>query len=438
MQSGSKRIFVALAVGVFLLAGLSQESWAQFSTTAGTEASWTSELWDPYRPPIYSILGQTRETGFRLGHGKFHTALGLLGTYDTNALYSDTDQKSDFVLQVVPGGDFIWRTARLNLTTTYRFTLRKDFMESVQDNKGHIAGLRADYQVSRRMMIGVSESYEMTSDPADIQIPGRLDRKTNEASIAMTYRTPGDDFDSVLRYTHVWRRYEGELQPISFFNNKVSMTSRINLSSRFRFLPKSVAYTTVEYGQTDFKNDPSQTIGNSDSRGVWTALGLTSQFTRKLSASLEAGFASLFFDLGPNAYTVTGGGAVNFHPTPLSSISLGYRRNVQVSTFTNYYKDHRFSLDGRWKFARRFEGYAKSQISLLNFSGLNIVPNGELRKDFVFEGVAGVSFQFTQWGKVRLEYQGDWRSSNATDPLFDTASADFVKHRINLGLDLYY
>jgi hypothetical protein len=362
----------------------------------------------------------------------------MIHSYDSNALYATSGPKGDYVLQVIPGGDYVWNSQRFHFTLGYRLTYRNNLDESVQDGIAQAATFEGRYRLSRRISIGATERFERTSDPADIQIPDRLDRWTNEATGEVRYTTPGEDFDTTIRYTNAYQKYEGELAALSFFNNKVSMTSRVNISSRFRFLPKSVASATVEYGQTNFRDDPLAVTENNDSKGVGGKIGLTSQVTRKISLSADVGASSLFFDAGPDALGVTGGVSTSFRPNLKMSFLLGYQRAVQIATFTNYYNDHRFLFDSFWKFARKMQYNLKAAFDFVDFSGPNTIAPGEDRNDFVVQVLSGISYSVTEWCKARVEYQLDYRDSNAVNPMVGNAGAGFTKHRGNLGIDFYY
>lgn len=392
-----------------------------------------------FRPEIYSILGEGRETGFRLGRTRIHTALGLITSYDSNALYSGSNPQTDYVMQITPGVDLIRSSSKLTLSTSYRFNFRDNITENTQDDQSHIASFRSIYNFSRRLSFDLSDRFEKSSDPADVQILERLGKITNEADVSVTFKTPGNDFETTIAYKNIYQKYDDQLDQLSFLRNRVNITSKINISSRFRFLPKSVLSGQVEYGNTDFSGG-SEVNGatNSDSQGVSFSAGLSSQFTRKLGLSLETGAAFLYFDAGPNSKSFTGGVKMNFQPSLQTALTLGYDRSVQISNFSNFYKEHRFTFDAVWKFFRRFEGNIKSVYDFVDFSGPNLTFAGQTRDDFIIQLIAGVSYSFTSWGKTRLEYEVNRRDSNAVDPLLGTASADFLKHKVNFGVDFYY
>ena len=260
---------------------------------------------------------------------------------------------------------------------------------------------------------------------------------TNTAGGEVQYQTPAEDLDLRVRYSHTYQRYDSTLSALSFYNNKVVVTSRVNVSSHFRFLPKSVASGSVEYGQTNFNDSATGGVTNNDSKGISTMVGMTSQFTRKLSGSASAGVSILLFEAGPDQTAATAESNVRYSPNASFNVLAGYRRSFQVSTFTNYYELNEFRLEAFYKFARRFELNVKNTYSFLDFSGPNTNLDGSDRNDFLIRGSAGLSYAFIDWGRLKLEYETDYRNSNAVDT-FGGASSDFIKHRVNVGVELYY
>ncbi len=395
------------------------------------------ESYARFVPEIYDNLGQYRRTGFRLGKGMLHGALGMTHGYDSNALYSGENAQSDYVFRLIPGVDFNWQGAKFSLLSTYRFTFQKQATHNLQDNNAHRAKVEARYDLSRRIRFSVENELDKTSDPADAEIPERVGRFTNRTEVEAIYQTPGQDLVNNLRYTHTYRKYDATLDALSYYNNKVSATSKVNISSTFRFLPKSIASGKIEYGRTDW-NQPAATITNNDSHGLTLGVGLTSKFSRKLSASANLYYAAIFFEAGPDASTVAGDVSGTWEPNRRLDANLGYRYRVQVSTFTNYYNSHELFLDASWRFARRFELSLRTRYDFLRFSGPNTTATGENRNDFVIQLINSLSYQLVRWAKLRLDYRLDYRDSNATYPVLGTDTANFNKHGVRFGIDLYY
>jgi len=383
-------------------------------------------------------VSRGRETGLRLGGSRLHGALDVASSYDSNSLYSDQNPQSDYVLVVIPGVDWEFSRTKFNLLTGYRFTYRNNFEQDVQDDLAQQANLVASYALSRRLDMKVTEKYEDTSEPADVEIPERLGRITNNAGAEVRYHTPGDDLDLALKYANMYEKYEALLSALSFYDNKVSITSRVNISSHFRFLPKSVASATMEYGQTNFNDDQVAPVANNDSRGISFSAGLNRQFTRKIGISANAGFATLQFEGGPDATSATGSIDARFTPRSALSVTTGYKYDVQVSTFTNYFQDHHVHLDGNYRFARRWETHVRTSYDFLDYSPQNLNADGSTRADSVIQGLAGLTFELFAWMHLKTEYQLDYRDSNAVDPLTGSNSASFLKHRVNVGISVYY
>ncbi len=380
-----------------------------------------------------------RETGFRLGgRGRFHAILDVLGTYDTNTLYSDINPQSDFVFDITPGAEFRWNSHKLEVDSGYRFNFHRNLEQTIQNDLAHRANIEGKYRWSRRISTIVEEKFEKTTDPADVEIPERLARLTNEASAEILYSTPGKDLDFGLRYTNMYRRYDASLSALSYYNNKVSITSRVNISSHFRFLPKSVLFSNIEYGHNDFRDDPTTVNANSDSDGVTISAGIRSQFSRRFGAMVQMGTSLVFFDTGPNAYNVTGGVRGDYQNGRGLSLLFGYSRIAQISTFTNYREEHRFNLDWKLKIFRKFELSSQILFQLIDFSGPTTNIDGSARSDIVLQSTSTLKYSMRKWLDLLLRYQADWRSSNSIAPLFGTASADFLKHQISGGFSVYY
>ena len=129
-----------------------------------------------------ALLQAQRQTGIRMGKWMLHPNLSFYETYDTNLLFSDVAPRDDFGFVLTPGVDLILRSVRTEFLLGYRFKWVDQRTLNVQDYKAHSAFTRLSYQFSRRFAFRAAESFEKTSDPADIEIPERIERLTNEAS----------------------------------------------------------------------------------------------------------------------------------------------------------------------------------------------------------------------------------------------------------------
>ncbi len=388
--------------------------------------------------PIDTGYGKDKDTGLRMGRARLHPVFNLLTSYDSNALYSDTNPQKDFVLQFEPGADLSWSSSKVDIGLGYRYGFRDNASVDAQDDHNQQRGsFDGRYRFSQRFSFLVDDRFEKSSDPADVELPERVGRISNEASAQTLYQTPAQDFDLGLRYANLYVNYDDILSLSSYTGNKVGVSSHLNISRFFRLFPKSVLSGLFELGNTNFKDDPTATATNSDSKEIDFQFGLDNLVTQKLVVSVEAGAAFLHFDSGPDANTFNGGVKARFAMTPKLSLGGGFKRQTEISTFTNYYDDNQFEANCNWKFARRFQADVRGTLDFVSYSGPNDISPGESRKDIVIQSGTGVSYDLTSWGKLRVEHLFDFRSSNAVDPI-GLASADFSKHRVNVGVDLYY
>jgi hypothetical protein len=160
--------------------------------------------------------------------------------------------------------------------------------------------------------------------------------------------------------------------------------------------------------------------------------------TRKFGLSADAGFTTVGFASGPDTTSATGGLSARYSPRSSLGFTLGYKYSVEISTFTNFYEDHRANLDANYRFARRWEATLKTSYDFLDFSGPNTNADGSEREDSVIQTTAGLSFEIFTWLRTKAEYQMDYRDSNAVDPITGSDSADFLKQQVHVGIDAYY
>ena len=266
-----------------------------------------------FRPEIYGVLGQTRTTSLlHFGQFQVHGVLGLHVSRDSNVLFEDTNPKADIVLDIIPGIDIIRKTERLDFVTSYRYKYRDNIKYSVQDYQAHNVSASLDWEFARRLSLLTRDDFEKTADSADAELPERIGRWTNAAQVGLRHRTPAEDLETTLSYVNVLQKFDTPLEALGFFQNKLILSSRVNVNSSFRFLPRSVVSASLEYGDTHFSQGNVNTGNttavpqNSDSRGISATLGLSSVLSRKLTYFTSVGYSHISFDQGTNGNQVIG------------------------------------------------------------------------------------------------------------------------------------
>lgn len=378
-----------------------------------------------------------RQTGFRFGKWSLHPALNFMLGYDSNVLFLNVNPQSDLYYEAAVGPDIVLEGVKTKLILGYRFK-RVDFFElNVQDYNAHNVFFNGAYAFSRRFSIQLQDTYEQTSDPADEEIPERIERTSNNASVELLHQTPGNDLQTGLKYSNIYQKYDTELAGLSFYSNKVFVTSKINISSKFRFLPKSVLILGAEYGTTDF-NDTGASPENSDSQGWSLTTGLNSQFSRKIDLLLQFGVAALYFDQGPDTTSAIWSLNAGYRFSPRTNVTLGYQRKLERSQFTNYFNEDAINFQFRVKPTEKLDIGIEQKASFIAFSGPNVVPSGEEREDEIYQTSFKITYELKPWLKPKASYNYILRNSNSTSFFVNSQPADFDKHVVNAGVDLYY
>jgi len=365
--------------------------------------------------------------------------LGLSNTYDSNALYSDQGAESDDVFKVIPGTDVSVAWKRLSVFSGYRYTFRKNIRENVQSSNEQRAHFESNFRLSRTLLFTARDHIESASDPANIDLLERTNRFSNDAEAGFKYVTPGEDLELGIFYTHLYQKYDSTALTVGLLNHRVSITSRLNISSQFRFLPKSILFFNGDYGKTDIRDVTISGPPVGDSQGGSFSLGITSLLTRKVSFTFRGGTTLLFFDQGPDAKTIIGSVDTQYQPSSRTTFVLGYERSTQIRAFTNFEKSNRLRFDTQWQFGRKFKLVNNFRFSWLTFSDSTVTLGGLIRKDRVLQDVLSLGCDLNRWVNARLEYQIDRRASNAvTEVTHQVNDADFLKHQIGLVVEFYY
>lgn len=394
-----------------------------------------------YQPEIYSKWQRQATPGVRVGLGQVHPALGVYGSFDSNALYESLSPNKDFVFEVVPGFDYIQDRRKLDLRLGYRFKLREHVKNKSQNNQAHTVDFVSSYDFSRRFSFALKDRFEKSSDPASSFVLERLNRIENQAKAELTYKAPGDNLSSMLGVSHTYLEYDANAALLSFFNGQASQSTQfeIGLNSKFRFLPKSTLSAQLQYGLRDFKKDSLPAPPTvSDSTNYGATLGLNTLVTRRYGFNLSGGINRISFDQGPSTLSWVGMFGLEYTPSARMSLNATYAHELQSSVFSNFYEGDRINFKANMRLKRKLRGMIGQEFGFYDYSGPNTVSSGVNRSDFVFQSVARLTYDFKPWVSTHVEYQFSYRDSNASDSTSVLRVPDFLRHLAMLGIEFYY
>ena len=371
---------------------------------------------------------------FRLGNFSVLPYMLFKNTVDDNALYSDKDERIDDMIDLQPGFDLMGHGSKMDFMLGYKFDYHKNVNYGVQDYFAHDLGTEFyTNPFGKRVFIRIADYFADTTEPADIEILTNMKVLDNEAAAEIGYRTPGEDLEMSLGYINNYKHYNEIWNGSSFFGNGFELKSRINLSSRYRFLPKTQA--TFDFNYTRAKQTFGQdfTGGAVLSNGYRMMTGITGAFTRKLSLNVRVGYTNIGFNIDQNASAFLTEVGLNYSFTNRLNMKTGYSRQINYSVFSPYNTTDSFDFLVGYAFHSKLKTSLKFQLDDIKFSGP--VTNGleQRRKDFDTKLILDIAYRLKEWLSIISGYQLQNRSSNMVGYLEGNGSADFMRNTYYIG-----
>jgi hypothetical protein len=392
--------------------------------------------------PVWAQLpAATEGRGIKVGEGMvLHPGLSADMAYDSNVLYdapSENPIGSPFVLitghfdlaslppqrlgnDAHPALDF-----RLNASAGYREYLSSDRAVEKQRAVDVDSGFHATFNPEGAAYLKLFDQFVRQRQPRDSN-PLFFTQDRNRAGAELGIRPGGGMVTATLGYELNVDLFEENPNPRT--GNPDSFWHMFSGGGRWKFLPKTALTLDVAYAIYNRDNSVLPTTGEpayEDSTALRTTVGVTGLITPKVTAVAKLGYGRANYDAGEDFGSVIAALQLNWRPTLVSKLALGYDRDFQDSVNANFYVDdyvyasYEHLVGGRWLFtvkpgvrARRYESNRPQ-----------FTPSDPLeRSDTIGELQAGLSFQVLSWFLVGAAYNLQTDSTGATiadqDPSF--------------------
>lgn len=377
----------------------------------------------------------------RLKLGKFNIMPSLLfkAIGDTNALYADSNTRADAIFEVKPGVDIMAFGSKIDLLAGYSFLVHENVKADVQDFLGHeVTGEIFSRPFSKRMFIKLTDNMLNTAEPADPTILDNTAMLQNNLNISTGYITRGDDLQLSVGYLNSYRRFSDIYTGYMFYGRGVQVKSMVNLSSRYRFLPKTQATFNFEY--TSAKQDYDDAFYGETLRSDQYRItaGLEGAFTRKLSILAKAGYNRIDyrnFEVASNFVTET---AVNFLFTRKIKLRAGYARKADYSVYSPYSTIHTYTFYVDYKFSKKLRFKSELDMDDIDYSGPVQDAAGGTRDDFVIRYRFDTVYKLRPWLSFIMGYKLENRGSNAFNFVQGNSTAEFTRHSFYFGCGFNY
>jgi hypothetical protein len=336
---------------------------------------------------------------------------------------------------------------RLGVGTSYREYLHDD--EDVKDLRALDleADGRATFNPRGLAYFKVFEQFARLQQPRNSEGPFQITRDRNRLGAELGVRPGGGTIVTALGYEYDFEIYEEALESESVgdpprpaeVGNPDSTWHVLTGSAKWRFLPKTAAILDASYSLYDKDNATLSGTGlpaYQDSTALRIQGGLIGLLTPKLTTTLKVGWGRANYDGEDDFRGVIGQAALQWRPSDLTRLSLGYERDFSDSVAANFFVDHRLyaaleqRIAGRWTLSvepsARFRRY-RSYREQFDPGDRELADD---RDDTLAELRLGLSFHVSPWLLVGGAYGLETTASG-----WRGGEGDYVKHVVLLRVE---
>ena len=397
----------------------------------------------------------------RVGGAEFTPTVSLLSEWRSNVYLAEVNETSGLNLQVVPGLSLKLDGPSNSLELDGQYRARYYTNTALKNlNDFSEADIGLDLDLGKNSVVGLKldDSFSVQTQNTEASYSERAltTLLQNNARGALSLSPGGAlaiDLGGQFSYQNIFTPQEASLA-----NEDANLNSKTHFGPTFKtkwtFFPKTAFILNYAYSQFDW--DKNLVIAKGDNTGVdnigdWLAVpdgtshrawgGLYGRFTERLILNLSGGYARFVYDeasvvdyvgnigeIGAGSPEVdaesVGFGAdatglpdsllvvaeLEWSPSIASTMTLGYRKDIQDSWFTNYVAFHYGFF--------RYEGLLAGRVGLQGEFGYRAEKYvGEVaREDQLVQARGGLAIMANSW--MQLGLKGHWvRRVSPSSPL---------------------
>ncbi len=406
-----------------------------------------------------------------LGSGKirFHPALTLLGGYDTNVFYEDTNEGPDgaAVIGVRPElGIETYKPTnvdfRLKGGIFFQYFVSDDPLVSEQSGLDADATAGITFNPNGAVAFRLSDTFIRTNESPSGSTLLSFNRIYNNAGATLLIQPGGKILTGEVGGRAAITRNQ---QLVELDKNEFGVRAGV----KWKFLPKTallfegtwdfIFYDVAERSipgleegdEPQFLSPFQGAFRNVDSRPLRLRAGLKGLLLNRFGVTLLAGYGQGFYRDGDDFKGFIGTAEIAYEIGPTSRFQLGYDRAFRDNTFSNYAKDHHVYTRYNHQFGGRFDLKLEGGFIYREFSKIPAV----FLPDVTVDGVRGAqafsttervdplvtgnvdgTFFITEIFTVGLNYNLAVNTSDFVQitgqGATGSATAQFIKHRVFL------
>ena len=337
--------------------------------------------------------------GIRVGNLELHPGLGGEFGYDSNLFQRADNVISIYRIRVTPSLSLstLGRERRAENPGTppalrFRAGVHASYNEmwaADSDNSDAVSarnrkvgvGATANVDIHPQRPLGadIYGDYERVVEPSndpenDLKDERSFDRGSVRGGVGATWRPGGGLFEWRLGYEATYNYFEDN--PFKVDNN---VQHAVVTRGRWRFLPRTALMYDGSYRFIRYTHDGSNVPSDGDF--VRARVGLNGLLTPRIALLGLVGWTSSFYDIGPSdadtivlhaeakyfAMAPPTLGATQTAATGLSTIALGFTRELSNSYLSSFYMRNRAYLNATYFLGGLFVASADLGYSLISF-----------------------------------------------------------------------
>ena len=338
------------------------------------------------------------------------------------------------------------------------------------------ATILGEFNKSGLVIFEFKDTLSRSSSPDGQELSGKHRNLQNAFETAVSFKNPADTLFGKISLGVDLSYYEDskDREAMKDYNYVSPMA---NFFGRWKFLPRTMAFTTVSVRYQDYYESSIRSAARSIPFNVF--LGLMGQVSQHISSKVSVGYTGIFGEAPRHDYNANL--EMVFKHEKGTYLAIGYLRNVKPSATYSWSGTHKVYLNFNQKFAKVFLAAVNFSYSYLNYgksieySGKDewtaqndgsftndikddagtiitkyevVMPQGR-RADHLIQLTPSFSYNILAWLGLKLSYifeykDTDYYKKTVVDYLSEgskvttTSHYDYIDHRVLLSVVLDY
>lgn len=382
--------------------------------------------------------------GIRLGGGEgvLHPFLDLEARWDSNAYSVETGGVGDLVLHVRPGlrvsvpSDLVAIDARAAFEWLQYMGISESGSRDLSTWWAD-AGLRLSVNRKGRVGFELRDAFRRSNQPQSLSLATPAIANYNSLALTLPFAPAGGALIFAVGGDWAVEAYEPagidavSCDPVvnpACDSDNLSKYGYNEVQGRgsaiWRFLPRTKATFDLGY----FSRIPNDTALSPEVSGMRAYAGLSGLVTTQFGATIRAGYGTTFGDVQYGTWLATVEG--EWLPVADASLRLAYSHSLGTDPGTAYavYGTHRFSVDGKYKFARRVTVRAGVRYDKVSFEA------GTDTTTDVLVVEPGIDAEIAKWMSASVGYRFSKRTSDGEGADLPTFNYDRSEAFVRVSL----